>query len=95
MSIFGYKLKYTFGDPQNKKKECRGKQIKKWDTDPIFGIVFLHQNKNKNSPSAQHNLQMYPYAQNVNSGKDGKFSYRSKQKIHQFLETKKVTYSQV
>jgi hypothetical protein len=26
------------------------------------------------------------------SGKDGKFGYRLKQKIHQVLETKKITY---
>jgi hypothetical protein len=32
---------------------------------------------------------MCPYAQHMNSGKDGKFSYRLKEKIHQFLETKK------
>jgi hypothetical protein len=31
----------------------------------------------------------------MNSRKDGKFSYRLKQKIHQFLETKNITYTQV
>jgi hypothetical protein len=31
---------------------------------------------NKICPYAQHNLQMCPYAQLINSGTDGKFSYR-------------------
>jgi hypothetical protein len=31
----------------------------------------------------------------MNSRKDGKFSYRLKQKTHQFLETKNITYTQV
>jgi hypothetical protein len=63
--------------------------------DPIFWDSFSTPKTNKNCPYAQHNLQMCPYAQYMNSGKDGKFSYRLKQKIHQFLGTNNFTHTQV